>query len=181
MCAGEGFFVSKTVFVYTPDTAAATCTKDGSKSRHCTRCEAHTDELVIEKHGHHTELVSNHTATYFAKGYTGDKKCSVCGKIVSKGKSIAKLKLATPKVKITAGKQKLTVKYTKVKDATGFQVKYTYKGKTTTKTYTSKKSLTKTIKKLKKGTYKVSVRALIKSKGKIAYSKWTTAKKVKVK
>ena len=54
----------------------------GSKSRHCTRCEAHTAELVIEKHGHHTELVSNHTATYFAKGYTGDKKCSVCGETI---------------------------------------------------------------------------------------------------
>lgn len=75
----------------------------------------------------------------------------------------------------------MTVKYTKVKDATGFQVKYTYKGKTTTKTYTSKKSVTKTIKKLKKGTYKVSVRALIKSKGKTAYSNWTKAKKVKIK
>ncbi len=159
----------------------ATCTEDGSKSRHCTRCDAHTDEVVIEKHGHHTELVSNHAATYFANGYTGDNTCTVCGKVISKGKAIAKLKLATPKVKITAGKQKLTAKYTKVKDATGFQVKYIYKGKTTTKTYTSKKSVTKTIKKLKKGTYKVSVRALIKSKGKTAYSNWTKAKKVKVK
>lgn len=130
---------------------------------------------------HHTKIVGKKAATYFATGYTGDKVCTVCGKVISKGKVIAKLKLATPKVKITAGKQKLTVKYTKVKDATGFQVKYTYKGKTTTKTYTSKKSITKTIKKLKKGTYKVSVRALIKSKGKTAYSNWTTAKKVKIK
>lgn len=159
----------------------ATCTEDGSKSRHCTRCEAHTDEVVIEKNGHHTELVSNHAATYFANGYTGDNTCTVCGKVISKGEAIAKLKLATPKVKITAGKQKLTVKYTKVKNATGFQVKYTYKGKTTTKTYTSKKSVTKTIKKLKKGTYKVSVRALIKSNGKTAYSGWTKTTKVKVK
>lgn len=165
---------------YTVD-KAATCTEDGLKSRHCTRCEAHTDEVVIEKHGHHTELVSNHAATYFAAGYSGDETCIDCGTVITKGKAIAKLKLATPKVKITAGKQKLTVKYTKVKDATGFQVKYIYKGKTKTKTYTSKKSITKIIKKLKKGTYKVSVRALIKSKGKTAYSKWTTAKKVKIK
>lgn len=165
---------------YTVD-KAATCTEDGTKSRHCTRCEAHTDELVIEKHGHHTELVSNHAATYFAAGYSGDDTCTECGIVVTKGKAIAKLKLATPKVKITAGKQKLTVKYTKVKDATGFQVKYTYKGKTKTKTYTSKKSVTKIIKRLKKGAYKVKVRALIKSKGKTAYSKWTKVKKVKVK
>ena len=133
-------------YQYTFD-KAATCTEDGSQSRHCTRCGAHTDEVVIEKHGHHTELVSNHVATYFAAGYTGDDICYECDTVITKGKAIAKLKLATPKVKITAGKQKLTVKYTKVKDATGFQVKYTYKGKTKTKNYTSKKSITKTIKK----------------------------------
>ena len=165
---------------YTVD-KAATCTEDGLKSRHCTRCEAHTDEVVIEKHGHHTELVSNHAATYFAAGYTGDKKCTVCGKVVSKGKVIATLKLAAPKVNITAGKQKLTVKYTKVKDSTGFQVKYTFKGNTVTKNFTTTKSITKTINKLKKGTYKVSVRALIKTKGKTAYSSWTKAKTAKVK
>ena len=138
-------------------------------------------QQTCDEVGHHTKIVGKKAATYFAAGYTGDKVCTVCGKVITKGKAIAKLKLAMPKVKITAGKQKLTVKYTKVKDATGFQVKYIYKGKTTTKTYTSKKSVTKTIKKLKKGTYKVSVRALIKSKGKTAYSNWTTAKKVKIK
>ena len=138
-------------------------------------------QQTCDEVGHHTKIVSKKAATYFAKGYTGDKKCTVCGKVVSKGKALDKLKLATPKVKITAGKQKLTVKYTKVKDATGFQVKYIYKGKAKTVTFTTSKTITKVIKKLKKGTYKVSVRALIKSKGKTAYSNWTKAKKAKVK
>ena len=155
---------------------APACEESGVEVNYSTQ-----ESRTIPALGHNTEIIGKKSATYFAKGYTGDETCTVCSKVVSKGKAIAKLKLATPKVKITACKKKLTVKYTKVKDATGFQVKYTYKGKTTTNTYTSKKSVTKAIKKLKKGTYKVSVRALIKSKGKTAYSKWTTAKKVKVK
>ena len=155
---------------------APTCDESGVEVNYSTQ-----ENRTIPALGHNTKVVGKKTATYFAKGYTGNNTCTVCGKVISKGKAIAKLKLATPKVKITAGKKKLTVKYTKVKDATGFQVKYTYKGKTTTKTFTSKKSVTKTIKRLKKGAYKVKVRALIKSKGKTAYSSWTKVKQIKVK
>ena len=55
------------------------------------------------------------------------------------------------------------------------------KGKWTVKTFKAKKNATKLIKKLKKGTYKVQVRAFVQSGSKKAYSAWAKAKKVKVK
>ena len=62
---------------------------------------------------------------------------------------------------ILSGKNTRTcksAKYTKVKDATGFQVRYKLKGKWITKTFNVKKNATKAIKKLKKGkTYTVQV------------------------
>lgn len=75
----------------------------------------------------------------------------------------------------------MIVKYKLVNKSTGFQLKYTYKGKTKTKTYNTKKSVTKTIKKLKKGKYTVKARAFIKYKGKVKYGSWCKAKKVKIK
>ena len=48
-------------------------------------------------------------------------------------------------------------------------------------TFKAKKNVTKLIKKLKKGTYKVQVRAMITSGKLKAYSAWAKAKKVKVK
>ncbi|MBQ4156003.1 MAG: hypothetical protein IJD90_04285, partial [Clostridia bacterium] len=117
---------------------------------------------------------------YFANGYTGDEVCIKCDNTV-KGSVIAKLTLKTPKFKVTKGKKQFKVKYTKVKDATKFQVRYRIKGKWKIKTFKAKKNVTKIIKKLKKGNYKVQVRAMI-TKGKLkAYSKWAKAKKVKVK
>ncbi len=119
-------------------------------------------------------------ATYFAKGYTGDK---VVGSIVlEKGKAIAQLKLATPKFSVTAGKKLFKVKYNKVTGATGFQLRYKLNGSWTTKNFDTKKSVTKTINKLKKGkNYTVQVRAFVKSGKKTAYSGWASAKKVKIK
>lgn len=121
-------------------------------------------------------------ATYFADGYKNRRVCSVCNKVLSKGTTVKKLKLKTPSVKVTAGKKKITVKYTKVKDATGFQVKYTKGKKSYTKKFETAKSATKSITKLKKGKYKVQVRAYyLNSKKQKAYSPWTKAKSVTVK
>lgn len=90
--------------------------------------------------------------------------------------------LKTPKAKITAGKKKITVNYTKVSGASGFEVKYTKGKKTVTKTFKVSKSAAKTIAKLKKGKYKVQVRAYYQnSKKQKAYSPWTKAKSVTVK
>lgn len=146
--------------------------------------KASTFTESIENVCKHTakKTVGAKKATYFAKGYTGNKVCASCGVVIQKGKSIAKLKLAKPKMKATGAKKAINVKYTKVKGATGFQVSYTLKNKTKTKKFDTKKTTTKKIKNLKKGKkYSVKIRAYVKSGKKIAYSSWTKAKKVKVK
>ncbi len=186
----EEILVAQTIIPATGHTViidnavAPTCTRTGlTEGKHCSVCkEVFAYQQVVDKTGTHTpKVVNKKSATYFANGYTGDNICSTCNTVLSKGKTIAKLKLKTPTVKLTGGKQKLTVKYTNVTGATGFQVKYKIGKKTVTKTYSTKKSATKAIKKLAKGTYKVQVRAFVKSGTKTAYSAWTKVAKVKVK
>jgi len=132
---------------------------------------------VCEEHNY-GKATTVKKATYFNKGkkvYT----CADCG--ATKTVKTAKLKLAKPTVKVTKGAKAITVNCTKkVKGATGFEVKYTIKGKSVTKTFAAKNAST-TINKLGKGSYKVQVRAFVKQGKKVEYSKWTTAKKVKVK
>ncbi|MBQ4156326.1 MAG: hypothetical protein IJD90_05940 [Clostridia bacterium] len=130
---------------------------------------------------HSLKTIGYKKATYFAAGYTGDKQCSKCKVVVSKGKAISKLKLAKPKFSVKAGKKQFKVTYKKVAGATKFQVRYRIKGKWIVKSYKAKKNMTKTIKKLKKGTYKVQVRAMIQSGSKKAYSNWASVKRAKVK
>ena len=142
----------------------------------------HFDAKVCDAFGHKAVIKNKKTATYFEKGYTGDKVCSVCGEVIEKGKAIAQLKLAIPKFSVTAGKKRFKVKYNKVTGATGFQLRYKISGKWTTKNFDTKKTITKTINKLKSGKkYTVQIRAFVKSGKKTAYSDWAKAKKVKIK
>ena len=80
---------------------AATCTEDGNiEYWTCETCgkyfsdEALTQEIekkdtVIEAAGHgKTELKNEKEATCTAKGYTGDKVCTVCGEVLEKGQVI---------------------------------------------------------------------------------------------
>ncbi len=120
-------------------------------------------------------------ATYFEKGYSNYKICSSCGVTLDKGTEIECLKLKTPKFSLKGAKKKFTVKYTKVKDATGFEVRYRIKGSWKTVKVNTKKSFSKTIKNLKKGKYQVQIRAFIKQNKKTAYSQWSATKKVTVK
>ncbi len=133
-------------------------------------------------HAHIWIVKKEKSATYFAAGYSGDKVCSVCGETLETGKSIAKLKLKAPKFKLTGAKKKFTVKYTKVTGATGFQVRYKLgNGKWKTVNFDTKKSASKIVKNLKKGNYKVQIRAYVKQGSKKAFSNWTSTKTVKVK
>lgn len=136
-----------------------------------------TYAYVCDKHNYVDK--KGKAATYFAYGYTDYQQCKDCG--MFKGfKQISKLKLSTPKATIKAGKGSIKVSYKKVKDATGFQLKYTKGKKSVTKTYKTAKSAAKTIKKLKKGSYKVQVRSYIEKNNKKAYSSWSKTKTVKV-
>lgn len=83
-------------------------------------------------------------------------------------------------VKTTVGKKKLTLKWKKVADASGYEVqvsqKKNFKGAKKISVKKSKKS--HTIKKLKSGkVYYVRIRAYTKVNGKKVYGKWVTAKK----
>ena len=96
-------------------------------------------------------------------------------------KAVNKIVLKTPKLKLSSAKKRLVVKYTKVKKASGFQVKYKIGKKQVIKTFKTKKSAVKTIKLSKKGKYKVRIRSFkIVNKSRV-YSNWSKVKVIKVK
>jgi len=134
------------------------CTQDGKSTKMCIIC-GEVETKIIEASGHNwSEYTVTKKATYFEKG-SKTASCMLCGE--KKTVSISMLKLGKPKVTITGGKKKLVVKYKKVKGATGFQIKYKANKKTNKKTYAATKNTKKVINNLKKGTYKVQVRALV--------------------
>ena len=161
-------------------TKEADCTEDGEITYACSGCNT-TKTDPVPATGHTEKTVKAKKATYFAKGYTGDVICENCEVTLEQGKTIKVLKLKKPSVSYKGGKKQFTVNYTKVKDAKGFEVKYKLGKKTFTKTYKAKKNVAKIIKNLKKGSYKVQVRAYTKKGKNKAYSNWTKATKVKVK
>ena len=132
--------------------------------------------IAHDKHTSYT-IKNRKTATYFEIGYTGDKVCKICGKIISTGKTTAKKSISTPNVK--KGKKKITVKYKKIAGATGFEVRYKKAGgKWSVKKYKGNKNCNKVIKKLKSATkYTVQLRVVSGKK----YSNWSKSKIVKVK
>ena len=143
----------------------------------------HLKYVTLCKDGkeHKTKTVKAKSATYFSNGYKAYKRCTVCGEKIDYH-VIEKKKLDEPKIKVTAGKGTIKVKYTAVKGATGFSVRYVDKnGKKVTKTFTTNKSKTVTISGVKKGQYYVTARALVKSGKQVAYSSWTARSTVKVK
>lgn len=92
------------------------------------------------------------------------------------------VRLAKPTFKVTAGKKKATVKITRLKGATYYQIQRSTKKKSGFKTVKTTKSLKFVNKKLKKKkTYYYRVRGYATYKGKKYYSAWSTVKKVKTK
>ena len=178
-------------------TKPATETEEGEKVKKCEVCEEVVETAVIEKLEPTTQAPTTVAPTTEAPttvaptteaptteapttvAPTTVEPTTIAPTTVAPTTAPAKVvKLSVPKFKLISGKKQFKVKYTKVKDATGFQVRYKLKGKWITKTFNTKKNATKAIKKLKKGTYKVQVRAMAKG-GK--YSAWSKTSKVKVK
>ena len=158
-------------------TKQPTCTEKGIKTYTCSCGYSYTETVPAKSHNY--KWVVTKKASYVSTG-TKSYKCSLCGK-VSKTSTDAKLKLKTPSFTAKGGSKYLKVTYKKSSGATGYQVKYVLDKKTVIKTYNSAKAASKTYKKLKKGTYKVYVRALVKQSGKTAHSAWSKAKSIKVK
>ena len=146
----------------------------------CVGCGITQSVDIDDSVDNHTIKVTSKASTYFATGYKNRKTCTVCGKVVAKGTTVAKKVLKTPTVKYTAVKgKKIKVKYSKVTGATGFQVRYKVKGakKWTIKKFNSTKAKTVYLTKLKAGKkYYVQTRAFVKSGSKTAYSKWSKQK-----
>ncbi len=171
-CDGEHQFELK-------ETIQPTCTQKGEKRYTCKICDEKKVEYFENALGHKITTI-NTPSTYFATGLKGKQVCSVCNAVISNGIIENKLTLKKPAIKISAKKKNLTVKCKKVAGATGYQIKYKVGKKTITKNFNSKKALTKTFKKLKKGKCKVQVRAFVKQNGKIAYSAFSS-KTIKIK
>lgn len=168
------------------NTVNPTCTSTGISERVCSRCNL-KEGKILPKLAHKTVTVKAKKVTYFESGYTGDKKCKVCNKIISKGKTIAKLKLKAPTIKKINGKngsKKIT--FSKVKDASYYEIwdyQYiyyenyarTYKWKK----YKTIKSTSCSLRDWKERAYYsyVSVRAVAKKGNKKVYSEFSKIKK----
>ena len=175
---------------YTVD-KEATCTEEGSKSIHCSRCSETKDAETIPATGHSfSAWKTTKKTTEIAVGKQ-TRTCSVCGE--TETKTIAQLKPTLPAVKISkvvSGKKYATVKWAKVssknqKKIAKIQIQYcTDKSfKKNVKTvYAKKSSTSKKITKLtSKKTYYFRIRAYKSSSGKVHVSKWSSTKYAKVK
>ena len=81
-------------------TKAAKCEEAGSETLTCKKCETTFETRTINATGHqHTEVRNAAAATKTAEGYTGDTYCKDCGKMIAKGKTVAKLKSDPPATK----------------------------------------------------------------------------------
>lgn len=115
-------------------------------------------------------------------GFTGDSKVEFKIEVVGKGfKAPAK-----PEIKSVKGKKRaMNVKWKKAANAKGYLIqisKYNGYGDNYKEIRVKGgKTVSKTIKKLKKGTYYVKICSYKKVSGVTAYSTWSKAKKVKVK
>ncbi len=151
------------------------CTNVGEKTFTCDCGDTYKQEVPMLSHKTEVKVTA---ATYFKTG-AKVKTCMFCGLEISR-KVLDKKALEKSYFTLTKGKKSFKINYKKLSKAIGFQVRYRIKGKWKTKTFNTKKAVTKTIKRLSKGTYKVQIRVFRKLSGKKVYSKWTVSRKVKV-
>ncbi|MBE6751694.1 MAG: hypothetical protein E7556_04130, partial [Ruminococcaceae bacterium] len=117
-----------------------TCTTSGEKTFVCKVCYTSKSELISAT-GHKETIVGKKDATENEVGYTGDKVCSVCNKVIEKGEEIPKLSttLATPVVTVKNSATGVKVTWKAIDGATSYKV-YRKSYSTKTKKYGSWKT-----------------------------------------
>lgn len=165
-------------------TKASTCSATGIKTYTCTLCGTTKNE-TINTIAHKPVIDKAVAATYAKAGKTQGSHCSVCNKVITPQKTVAKLMVAAPtNVKVTAKSKGFKATWSKNTKVNGYQVQFSKnKNFSTRKTYTStkKSSVSRTISGLAKNrTYYVRVRTYKTINGKNYYSNWVT-KTVKTK
>ena len=196
-------YVNTTAHNYEITVVPPTCTELGYTMKTCKLCGDIQKVDYKNALGHKVELKNAKTASYSEAGYTGDKICTVCGKIIENGvvinaitmpttltsqTAIAKIKAPkkTSIKKVTGAKKAILVTWKKVSDVKGYEIQVATdkKFKKNKKTVTIKKQKTTktTVKKLKaKKKYYVRIRTYKTVNGKKVYSSWSKVKSVKTK
>jgi hypothetical protein len=149
------------------------CIEEGYVIRKCRVCSK--EEIVLQGLGdHECKYIGAVKATYFNKGFTGKKVCRLCSCFLGNGNKIRKKKLNAPKMKIKLKGNVAIVKYSKIAQATGVQLRYKEKnGKWISKKRKSKLKQQFAVRISKNiSSYKFSVRSYKKKNGKTCYSKW---------
>lgn len=73
----------------------ALCEESGEEVLVCKKCGETFETKVINPTGHlKTEIRNRVEATETHEGYTGDTYCTVCAKLISKGKTVEKIKIS---------------------------------------------------------------------------------------
>lgn len=170
--------------MYTKNTSSTTSSTSASSTTTTTSSIPDVSSTSTSTSTSTTASVSSTTTTTTSSNYTTISRTTVTVPTTVAApttKVVNKVVLKTPKAKFSSSKKKLVVKYTKVKNTSGFQVKYKLGKKQVIKTFNTKKSAVKTIKLFKKGKYKVQIRSFkIVNKSRV-YSNWSKVKIIKVK
>lgn len=165
----------------------ATCKSTGVMQYSCSKC-GKTKTQTIPVSSSHSAVTDKAVSPTFAKtGLTAGSHCSVCGKVLTKQKVVAKLvPSATSLSKVTAASKAFTVKWKKqTKNTTGYQIQYSTSSKfksAKTVTVKSNKTTSVKVKKLKsKKKYFVRIRTYKQVGSKKYYSTWSKSKSITTK
>ena len=155
----------------------ATCEDFGIYQYTCNICMLSIEEM-IPKTGCLYTWKTIKEPTMFSKGLM-ECRCEHCSDLL-KSHATGKVFLTNKNISIYVKNKSIKIKYKKVKEANGFQIRYKTKGKWKYVSVNKNKSITKTIKKLKKGKYSVQVRLFKNNSGNRTYTNWCK-RKVKIK
>ena len=129
-------------------TVQATCTSKGSRTDKCTSCDGVRTVTLPAKHTAVKDAAV--AATVFKAGKTEGSHCKVCGKVLRKQTTVAKLK---PTISLTASSLKLKAG----QSTTAFKAAGLAKGDYVTKVTSGNTGIVKVSSVTKKGTFRLTV------------------------